>query len=434
MGCGSSSNEKSGLLDDKYISDEKKQLETEAEHLKVREDRIVENETRQEEREAELKEFEKNVRAGEAKLKAEWQKYDKLKKELDKREAELSQKEKALLDLEKRVTSDPLEIKPAVPVEKLTQAKEEQLREQFEKKFAALNAEKEQTNAAFKKEQQLKQAEAAKQKQIQEKKERRESKGLTALFGFGEKEKEAAPTLEISRPTGFKHAVHVGYDPEHGFDTRNLPEEWTRLFAKAGVSDEQLQDKETAAFIVSYVAAKLVSPNQDLDFENSTAPPPQKNLDPVEPKNDAGKAATTQKAPPKPTSGAVEDITQPDTEKVAPPQIKQTGGAPPPPTGEGPPKLDAVSAPPKPSKSAPPPAAVKTTTTASSGGGDMLAQIRAGAKLKKVKEAPSLKLTVTDEDSIAGALARALKARQKFVLMSSEEEDEDDPDGDQDWT
>ena len=49
--------------------------------------------------------------------------------------------------------------------------------------------------------------------------------------------------FETSSPP--QHLSHIGYDAENGFDVNNIPDEWQKLFDKAGVTKEQLQDKET---------------------------------------------------------------------------------------------------------------------------------------------------------------------------------------------
>jgi hypothetical protein len=43
------------------------------------------------------------------------------------------------------------------------------------------------------------------------------------------------------------------FDPEKGFDLNNLDNEWSTLFSAVGVTNEQLQDKDTAKFIYDFV-------------------------------------------------------------------------------------------------------------------------------------------------------------------------------------
>jgi hypothetical protein len=52
------------------------------------------------------------------------------------------------------------------------------------------------------------------------------------------KKKEPAnkPISVISGPTNVKHEVHLGWDPRDGFQIRNIPPEWKKLFAAAGTN------------------------------------------------------------------------------------------------------------------------------------------------------------------------------------------------------
>lgn len=61
---------------------------------------------------------------------------------------------------------------------------------------------------------------------------------------------------DIGNPTNFRHLAHIGFDPERGFDLKNIPPEWRLLFEKAGVTREQLENRETAQFILDFVEKK----------------------------------------------------------------------------------------------------------------------------------------------------------------------------------
>ena len=61
---------------------------------------------------------------------------------------------------------------------------------------------------------------------------------------------------DIGNPTNLKHLAHIGFDAEKGFDLQNIPPEWQLLFEKAGVTRQQLENKETAKFIVEFVDKK----------------------------------------------------------------------------------------------------------------------------------------------------------------------------------
>lgn len=58
---------------------------------------------------------------------------------------------------------------------------------------------------------------------------------------------------DISRPTNFQHVSHVGWDPNKGFDLENVDSKLKQFFSRAGVSEQELQDKETQDFIYEFI-------------------------------------------------------------------------------------------------------------------------------------------------------------------------------------
>ena len=58
---------------------------------------------------------------------------------------------------------------------------------------------------------------------------------------------------DISLPTNFQHISHVGWDPNRGFDLENVDPKLKQFFSKAGVSEKELQDKETRDFIYDFI-------------------------------------------------------------------------------------------------------------------------------------------------------------------------------------
>lgn len=59
---------------------------------------------------------------------------------------------------------------------------------------------------------------------------------------------------DISNPTGFKHLAHVGWNDSKRFELNS--EEVTSLdtfLKKAGVSEQQLSDRETRAYIYDFI-------------------------------------------------------------------------------------------------------------------------------------------------------------------------------------
>ena len=108
------------------------------------------------------------------------------------------------------------------------------------------------------------------------------AKGFFNSF-FGSARKTTEKTLrpeDIGDPTDFQHLAHIGFDPMTGaFDLKNIPPEWQQMFHKAGVTEEQLKDRETANFIVSFVqeqqqSSALVNNKPDHPKSSPRGPPP----------------------------------------------------------------------------------------------------------------------------------------------------------------
>lgn len=70
----------------------------------------------------------------------------------------------------------------------------------------------------------------------------------------GKKKKKGKLRKEdISLPTNFQHISHVGWDPNKGFDLENVDPKLKQFFSKAGVSERELQDKDTRDFIYDFI-------------------------------------------------------------------------------------------------------------------------------------------------------------------------------------
>ena len=82
----------------------------------------------------------------------------------------------------------------------------------------------------------------------------------------------------ISAPTNFEHVSHVGYSAQSGFSVENIPLEWKLIFQKAGITDEQLQDKRQRKVVKQFMRdnANLVSGGTSAvpTSTNRRAPPP----------------------------------------------------------------------------------------------------------------------------------------------------------------
>lgn len=83
---------------------------------------------------------------------------------------------------------------------------------------------------------------------------------------------------------------HVGFDPEHGFSMENVPDDWKSVFNQAGITQEQLQNKEMATFIYDFMNTNQI-PNENEQYPNhdkrsgiSSRPPPPSRAPPNAPK------------------------------------------------------------------------------------------------------------------------------------------------------
>eukprot|EP01133_Synstelium_polycarpum_P001077 gene1077-1221_t len=177
-----------------------------------------------------------------------------------------------------------------------------------------------------------------KDSKTEKEKEKKKKKGFfSSVFGGGDSEEE----LDISAPTQFRHESHIGWDPSQGFEIRNIPPDWRKLFQSAGVTKKELKNPETAQYIVNVIGESLASAGG--------APPP----------------APSRGAPPPPSSGRAPPPAPPA------PMGTRTGGGPPPPP---PPSHHGGGAPPPPPHGG----------GGGDGRGDLLSAIRGGASLKKV--------------------------------------------------
>ncbi|KAL5283357.1 WASL family protein [Megaselia abdita] len=85
----------------------------------------------------------------------------------------------------------------------------------------------------------------------------------TNIFGLTKKDKKKKKSKEkiisktdISGPTNFMHIQHVGWDAQKGFDlnlNEEADEDLKTFFNKAGVSENELKDRETREFIYDFI-------------------------------------------------------------------------------------------------------------------------------------------------------------------------------------
>lgn len=83
---------------------------------------------------------------------------------------------------------------------------------------------------------------------------------------------------DISMPTDFKHVVHVGWTAQKGFDLNGEEvENLNHFLERAGVSEQQLNDRETRAFIYDFIQSNNVLDSVKLENSDQNGrhvPPP----------------------------------------------------------------------------------------------------------------------------------------------------------------
>jgi hypothetical protein len=131
-------------------------------------------------------------------------------------------------------------------------------------------------------------AKAQKEAQRRAAKEKKASKGKKADSFVGR---------EIGMPTNFSHDTHVGWDLERGFEVRNIPPEWKKLFMQAGVKKSELEDPETRSLLLNTVRQSMYGgpPAPPSGTPPPPAPPPPPAAPPAPPAPGGGGA------PPLPT-------------------------------------------------------------------------------------------------------------------------------------
>jgi len=314
------------------------------------------------------------------------------------------------------------------------------------------------------------------------------------VSGGKKKDKDSKRRLtkaDIGQPNDFRHIVHVGWDPNKGFAVDIEDPQLKLFFVKAGVSDKELQNRETREFIYDFISThggmeavkdEVVyhqapqppvgpppvparsAPVNNFQHQARSAPPPlphRTNAHPLPPPPAPPPPPPSQPPlvtglpppPPPPTRTPVQ------RQDMAPSQVSGVPTPPPPP-----PALPAVCAPPP----LPPPMPLpsvdsngqsalgaddprsallesvcigktlkhvevdnKRPASVGDSRGELLDQIRQGIELKSVQITPRPTVNAAPDDSLSGALARALEERAR-AIYSSGSSGEDDGD-DEEW-
>jgi len=185
-------------------------------------------------------------------------------------------------------------------------------------------------------------------------------------------------TKAVGKPTDFQQVSHIGWDPDGGFDIKNIPQEWKSLFKKANIRKKDLEENPELQ-------------KQVLDIMNNA-------------EDDARAHGTSINenlfVPPPP-----------------PPPIPGLSGGPPPPGGNKPGGLNK-----------PPPPPVPGGDDDGGRGGGLLDQIRLGTSLKKV-EVNENRESLQDGGTLLSTLQNALLLNRGAI-----EGDDDNDDWSNDWS
>jgi Wiskott-Aldrich syndrome protein len=117
---------------------------------------------------------------------------------------------------------------------------------------------------------------------------------------------EKAPDVEISKPRDFRHMSSIGWTPETGFEIRNIPPEWRKLFQQAGVKKSELKDAETAGFIMDII-------QKEGGLDSLTAPAAGNGASSSSTDEEPVSASTAPPPPPAPTVSAPKPPPPPTT-------------------------------------------------------------------------------------------------------------------------
>ncbi|XP_052834918.1 actin nucleation-promoting factor WASL isoform X2 [Drosophila gunungcola] len=320
---------------------------------------------------------------------------------------------------------------------------------------------------------------------------------LPSSFGLGggqakDKNKRKVTKADISQPTNFVHIIHVGWNADQGFNLagNENDEVLNEFFVKAGVSETELKDRDTRAFIYDFIQSNnvLASVKQDSvespTEETPPVPPPvptrhpsngnQRTAPPLPPARQPPPVPVTvpgaTRAPP-PPSRPPPISTAPPPPPVSAPVVAPPPPPPPPPAAVAPPPpppmpvgeipvITTTHAPTQAARPAAPaaPGAPDTrnalmdairkgtqlkkvdTTALSTGSGDsrsdLMKDIRQGTVLKPAKERELGSQRNSDNgggtDALADALRRALAARGNAIHSDEDETDSSDNEGEWD--
>lgn len=271
------------------------------------------------------------------------------------------------------------------------------------------------------------------------------------------KRKRNITKADISNPSEFRHVSHVGFDPDRGFDINGDDPQLNTFFQKAGVSEKQLQDRNTREFIYNFIndhgGREAVQENVQETRKPAPAPPSPVAGPPVPPRSTHNRAAPP---PPPSLSQAQKQVLAPKTSSLnsAPPVPGVAPPPPPPPPPPAPvpaPQTEVLPQTPAQDmrsalmqslrggftlKHVEVDTEKRATLTDSSGRTDLMSEIRKGFQLKPAVEREVKPVSPLNDQpgrgDLACALARALAERNR-VIHSEDDSTSDTDSNDEEW-
>lgn len=240
---------------------------------------------------------------------------------------------------------------------------------------------------------------------------KKKKRGFFSFFRKDDDDEDEEENFQISDPTNYRHESHIGFDAETGgFDTKNIPPEWKKLFQAAGIRKKDLNNPETCAAVMQVIqSAPSATANVNAAPAPAAAPAPPPP--PPPPPHAGGPAAPpAPPAPPAPTAPA-----------APPPPPAPVPGAPrPPPAPRAPAAGGGGAASPAPPSPTP-------------GRSSLLDEIQKGKQLRSASARPVNELRAPELSSDEGQ-SMIMKLSQTISARRAAIEDDDDDDDEDEWS
>ncbi|GJQ70314.1 WASp [Trypoxylus dichotomus] len=157
------------------------------------------------------------------------------------------------------------------------------------------------------------------------------SLNIDQVAALKKKRRRNLTKADIGNPSGFRHVSHIGWHRDKGLDVNIKDSVYQEIFKKAGIGEQDLQNRKTREFIVDFIQnySDIESIQQEAKNSKPAAPAPSSSIAPVPPvpPRSAPKPPHNRAAPPPP----------PSSNQPPPRPAQYRIGVPPPPPGNAPP-------------------------------------------------------------------------------------------------